>query len=401
MATELKPAFTSHPADPTPEDMKARAREIAPLLRERAEQARAERKVPLATIEDYHRTALIRISQPRRFGGYEMGWDTLCEISEILAAADGSQAWIQRIMAGHAQMVGTFPGEAQDDVWATNHKALVSASFDPVGRAKPVDGGFLFSGKHGFSSGIDHADWLICGGYIIDGETKDGPHFWLVPRADVTIIDDWHTVGLEGTGSKSFVIENAFVPAHRFLRGNESDLGQGPGSKINLAPVYRTPRGGITTTGFAALAVGMARGVLSEWLAYTAPRKSRGISVAEQPGTQMVAARASAEIDAAGALYLDSIRYAMKVLQAGGTLTRTEKVTTRRNLAFACKLALKAGTRLFNAGGGRALFAGQGLERQYRNLLGAVSHHGVGWEGHATAFSKDLFARAREEAGFS
>ncbi|MGE5539413.1 MAG: acyl-CoA dehydrogenase family protein [Gemmatimonas sp.] len=377
----------------TPADMVARARELAPKLKERADQAQAERKVPVETIADYHRTGLIRIAQPRRYGGFEMGWDVLCEISQILAAADGSQAWIQRIMADHAQMVSTFPVEAQDDVWRDNHRALISAAFDPVGRAQRVKGGFRFSGRHGFSSGVDHADWMICGGFIVDGDKLDGPHFFLVPRADAKIIDDWHTMGLEGTGSKTFEVKDVFIPEHRRLDGKLAHVGQGPGTAVNKAAVYRTPRGGITSTGFAALAVGMAKGVLEEWLLYTAPRKSRGISVSEQPGTQMIAARASAEIESVEALYFGTITRAMRVLEAGGTLSSFDLVTARRNVAYTCKIALKAGTRLFNAGGGRALFRGQGLERQYRNLLGAASHHSAVWDANAMSYGKALIER--------
>ncbi|HTI88619.1 MAG TPA: acyl-CoA dehydrogenase family protein [Alphaproteobacteria bacterium] len=377
----------------SPAEMIARARELAPRLKERAEQAQAERKVPAETIADYHRTGLIRIAQPHRFGGFEMGWDVLCEISQILAAADGSQAWIQRIMADHAQMVSTFPAEAQDDVWATNHQALISAAFDPVGRATRVKGGFRFSGRHGFSSGVDYADWMICGGFIVDGDKLDGPHFFLVPRADATIIDDWHTMGLEGTGSKTFVVKDAFIPEHRRLDGKLAHIGQGPGTAVNKAAVYRTPRGGITSTGFAALAVGMAKGVLEEWLLYTAPRKSRGIAVSDQPGTQMIAAKSSAEIESVEALYFGTITRAMRVLEAGGTLSSFDLATARRNVAFACQVSLKAGTRLFNAGGGRALYRGQGLERQYRNLLGAASHHSAVWDAQATAYGKALLER--------
>jgi alkylation response protein AidB-like acyl-CoA dehydrogenase len=384
---------SAEPANVSAKEMVERARALAPALKERAEQARAERRVPAETIADYQRTGLIRIAQPRRFGGFEMGWDVLCEISQILAAADGAQAWIQRIMADHAQMVATFPAEAQDSVWAQNHRALISAAFDPVGRARRVKGGFRFSGRHGFSSGVDYADWVICGGYIIDGDTRDGPHFFLVPRSDITIIDDWFTMGLEGTGSKSFEVKDVFVPEHQRLDGALAHVGQGPGTAVNTAPVYRTPRGGITSTGFAALTVGMAKGVLDEWLAYTAPRKSRGIAVADQPGTQMIAARSSAEIDSAEALYFGTISRAMRVLESGGTLSKFDLVTARRNVAFACKLSLKAGTRLFNAGGGRAMFSGQVLERQYRNLLGGASHHAAVWDAQATVYGKELLAR--------
>ena len=97
------------------------------------------------------------------------------------------------------------------------------------------------------------------------------------------------------------------------------------------------------------------------------------------------------------ALYFGPIKRAMNVLENGGSLTPTDLVTARRNVAFACKLSLKAGTRLFNAGGGRALFTGQGLERQYRNLLGAASHHAMVWDANAIAYSKDLFARTASD----
>ncbi len=291
-----EPALSkANPPSPSPAEILARARELAPRLHERAGEARRLRRVPDATMKDYDAAGLIRLAQPHRFGGFELGWDLLCEVTQILAAADGSQAWIARIMADHAQMVATFPAEAQEDVWGGNHMAHVSAAFDPVGRAHPVEGGFRFSGRHGFSSGIDHAQWIICGGYIVKGDELDGPHFFLVPREDVTIIDDWHTIGLEGTGSKSFEAKDVFIPAHRRLDGGRARVGEGPGTAVNHAAVYRTPRGGITSTGFAALAVGMAQGVLQEWLAYTGPRKSRGMPVGQKPGTQMIAARASAE----------------------------------------------------------------------------------------------------------
>jgi hypothetical protein len=93
------------------------------------------------------------------------------------------------------------------------------------------------------------------------------------------------------------------------------------------------------------------------------------------------------------ALYLGTIRLAMATLEAGGKLTEMDLMTSRRNVAFACKLALKAGTRLFNAASRRALYAGNGIERQYRNLLGAASHHGVVWAVAATGYGKMLLER--------
>ena len=366
-----------------------RAHALAPLLRERAAFCEKLRRVPDETVQDYVRDGLIRATQPIRYGGSEAGWDTLCDISQILAASCGSQAWIQRIMADHAQMIATFPFEAQEDVWGKNHNALVSASFDPVGRAERVDGGFLFSGHHGFSSGIDHADWIICGGHIYDADKKDGPHFFLVPKSDVEVIDDWNTMGLAGTGSKSFAVTGVFVPAHRWLDGKLAMRGAGPGTAVNKAPVYQIPRGaGITTSGFTALAVGIAKGVLNEWLTFTAPRESRGVAIALQETTQEIAARSSGEIDAAEALYTTSLERSARRLACGNPITALDRATSKRNVSFAAQLCLTAATRLFNAAGGRALFLDEPLQRQYRNLLGAVSHHGLVWESAAVEYGR-------------
>jgi 3-hydroxy-9,10-secoandrosta-1,3,5(10)-triene-9,17-dione monooxygenase len=201
-------------------------------------------------------------------------------------------------------------------------------------------------------------------------------------------------MGLEGTGSKSFVVEDQFVPAHRFLDGQLARAGNGPGTSVNRAPVYRLPKGGgLTSTGFAALAVGMARGVLEEWLAYTGPRKSRGVAIGSQQSMKIVAAESAAEIDAAEALYLGSIRLAMRKLEQGDKVSAGDLVTARRNVAYACQLVLRAGTRLFNTAGGRVLFTNNALQRQYRNLLGAVSHHAVIWDQAATEFGGALLAQ--------
>jgi 3-hydroxy-9,10-secoandrosta-1,3,5(10)-triene-9,17-dione monooxygenase len=366
---------------PTAEELMARARALVPVLQERAQRCEDQKRVPEETIADFERAGLLRMCQPARYGGYELGWDVLADIGEVLAAADGSQAWLQHIFADHTVLIASFPAQAQEEVWGKNHDAITSASFDPSGRAKRVDGGFVFSGRHGFSSGIDYADWRICGGMIVEKDGLDGPHFFLVPKSDTQVIDDWDTMALEGTGSKTFVITDKFIPSHRFLDGRQSRSGTGPGIAINKAAVYRAPRyGGTVAAGFSALAVGMARGVLEEWLAYTGPRTSRGMAVGAQQGTQILAARCAAEIDAARALYQTTVRSGMRKLEEGGMESSAERLTGRRNIAFACQLALKASTRLFNAAGGSALYVKGAMQRQYRNLLGAVAHRGVNWE---------------------
>ncbi len=381
----------------TRENLLRRARDLAPQLRERAAKAEDDRCVSAETVAAFREAGLIRMTQPRRFGGEEMGWDVLCEVAQILTAADGAQGWIQAIMADHAQMLGCFPAEAQADVWdeaaGGDGNAVMSASFEPTGRAVPVDGGFRFTGRHSFASGIDHADWLICGGFIVEGDKRDGPHFFLVPRADIEIIDDWNTMGLEGTGSKSFAVDDVFIPDHRRLDGALARAGEPPGSEINRAPVYRISRGIHTSCLFAAMSVGMAQGLLEEWLGYTRERVSRGIAVRERPEEQMIAGECSARIATAEALYLATIPDSMRILVDGGKQSARELALVKRNAAFACQLALEAGTRLFNAAGGRAVYRGGEIERRYRNLLASAAHTSITWDSNALASGKALLDR--------
>jgi alkylation response protein AidB-like acyl-CoA dehydrogenase len=364
----------------------ARAEALQPVLRARAAAAEAARRVPVESVTDFREAGLTRMTQPERFGGQAMGWDVLCGVSQRLTRGDGAQGWVQAIMADHAQMLGTFPLEAQEDVWGENPDAVMSASFDPKGIATPVEGGYSFSGRFGFASGIDHADWLICAGFIVvddkrDGsETRDGPHFFLLRRSDATIIDDWHTIGLEGTGSKSFEVKDVFVPGYAILRGEDARTGNGPGAAVNPGGVYRLPRGFLTPALFASMTVGMAQGLLDQWLTYTATRKSRGTKVADNPTSHMIAGECAAEIDAAEALNRDTITAAMMVLDAGGTLSDGELLRAKRNSSWACRTALNAGTRLFNTAGGTAIFKGGPVEREYRNLLASAAHHIVNWE---------------------
>ncbi|MEE8332320.1 MAG: hypothetical protein V3R85_00615, partial [Alphaproteobacteria bacterium] len=109
-------------------------------------------------------------------------------------------------------------------------------------------------------------------------------------------------------------------------------------------------------------------------------------SIGGQEGTQILAARCHVEIDAAEALYLNTIRDAMRRLERHETLSQLDLATARRNVAYACLTSLEAGTRLLNAGGGRLLYEGNPIARQHRNLMGGAAHHGVNWERAAQMF---------------
>lgn len=371
-------------------ELLTRAERLVPALRERSAEAERLRRCPDATIDDFVASGMLRICQPARYGGYELGWDVLCGISQTLARGCGSQAWVQNILSDHAQKVATFPREAQDEVWGPNPDARISASFDPVGTGVRVPGGVRYSGRHGFSSGIDFADWIICGGHILEEAGPPTRCFFLVPKGAVTVVDDWYVVGLCGTGSKSFEVDDLFVPDHRILRGADADAGEGPGSRLHGAPIFRLPRGGITSTGFAAVGVGIAEGFLEEYLAYTRSRTSRGVAVAGLAGTQFEVGSAAAEIAAAASIYIEPAREAMRLLSSGEAVGTELKLRARRDSAYACQIVLGTVMRLYNSAGGRALAQSNAMQRQLRDLIGVASHHSLVWNTIAADYGSFL-----------
>ena len=377
------------PVRPSRETLLARAQQLAATLSERSAECEAERRVLPATIADFIANGFMRLCQPQRYGGYELGWDVVCEISQVLARGCGSQAWIQHIFNGHVQFTCGFPLQAQDDVWGSDPDTQIAASFDPVGKARPVRGGVMYSGRHAFSSGIDRAQWLICGGRILAPDGVPQQCFFLLPKDDVTVIDDWFSLGLAGTGSNSFEVRDVFVPEHRILTWADFEAGTGPGSLVNLAPLYRLPPTSMSI-GFAFCGVGIAEGFLDDYFSYTRSRKSRGVSVAASMGTQIGAGSASAQIDAAAAVCLDSARRAMQTIERGEQITVSEKLRNQRDAAFACKLALDAVTPLFVAAGGRVLDRGNAMQRRFRDLLAVTSHHALVWDSAAANYGRDL-----------
>lgn len=375
----------------TRDDMLARARKLMPRLRERAEQCERERRTPDATIAEMKETGLLRLLQPARHGGHELGWDVFCEVTQLLARACGSQGWVYRVLGDHAQMLGTFPGEAQDDVWGRDQDTQMSSSFVPVGEARPAPGGYRFSGKHTFSSGIDHAAWVICGGFIKDDAGKPlKASFFLIPKSEGRVIDDWFVTGLEGSGSKSFTVENVFVPAHRVLDIDDSTSGTTPGSKVNPAPVFRLPRLGYTTAAFSALLVGMAESMLEDWLELTAKRRSWGQPVAQSESAQALGGEAACEIAAAGHMYLHPVRDAMRRLEAGEDLPPSLTPVVTGHVVYSCQLALAAANRLNAAAGSRAVYRGNHLERQFRNTITGGQHVAINWAMCASRYGAHL-----------
>jgi len=194
-----------------------RARSLRPVIRERAPACEAARRVPEETMADLRAAGLFRVLQPARYGGLEGGLDDFIGLVELVAQGCGSTGWVYSVAAIHQWQIAMYHPDAQEEVWGDDDEALASSSYVPSGTAEPVSGGWRLSGFWNFCSGCDNTRWMIVGGRFKGNETPGAHAFFLIPRADYRIEDNWYVLGLAGTGSKNIVVEDAFVPAHRVL----------------------------------------------------------------------------------------------------------------------------------------------------------------------------------------
>src|SRR5438128_4336122 len=142
-----------------------RARALVPLLAERAPAAAAARQLPAETIAEYHAAGILRILQPKRYGGRQGRFSLFSRIVEELTYGCASSAWVYAVLAEHQWILAQYPEAAQIDVWGDTPLAVASSSLAPRAAARRTTGGWRLSGDYSFSSGVDHAQWAILGAF--------------------------------------------------------------------------------------------------------------------------------------------------------------------------------------------------------------------------------------------
>jgi 3-hydroxy-9,10-secoandrosta-1,3,5(10)-triene-9,17-dione monooxygenase len=299
-------------ADVELEEAVARAREIVPILRERAAQTENSRLLLRENEQLLHETGLCRFLQPKAFGGMELDFVAIVDVPAELARGCPSTAWNVCNYACHHWMLGFFDPKAQREVWEENPDALIASSFAlATGNAKKTDGGFIINGRSPFSSGVNNSDWNLIVMSVLDDESG-APVDWrlcLVPKSDYEIIDTWQAMGMAGTGSNDIAFSDVFVPERRALpllkaRGGHNH----PGGKQNNAPVYGVPIVASAGTVLAAAAVGAAEGAYELFVDTMTKRKGTytGAQVADFQAVQTKVGRARCLIDSARMMLRDT-----------------------------------------------------------------------------------------------
>jgi alkylation response protein AidB-like acyl-CoA dehydrogenase len=381
VATQQKSAL------PTPEEFLARARSLKLKFRERADECERIRRVPDASVADFLKADMNTVMLPKRFGGCEYGWDVWCECLNELAQGDASQAWAMMVHNEYVQLVGACSKEVQDEIWGENPQALISSSFAPVGKVERKSGGYTLSTgavRWTFSSGIDEATWVIVGSFV----PGRGHTFFLVPRSQVKIIDDWYVTGLAGTGSKAFTIDEAFVPEYRTITDQELNEGRGPGITPGCPAIYRYPRKAGAGLSIATVPVGAAIGMLERFAESTRARVLSGGDKVIDQATALRISESAAELDAARTIIRENARESMRTLQSGEEMTKEQRLVARRTAGYAALLAQRATERILAAAGPEGILRKNPLQRAFRDVHAGTNHIGVSWETSATGYGE-------------
>ncbi len=354
-----------------------RIKAILPEIASRAQQAEKERKAPEESIKLLKSTGLHRAFQPKVYGGYEISLPEFTECLVALAGADAGTTWAFSLLCTHSHQLSMFSKEFQDELWLENPDATASSSIAPFGRTEEVDGGILFSGEMGWSSGCDYAEWAIVGFNRLNEAGEKVYSFAVIPRKDYTIRDDWFAIGMRGSGSKTLVFDNVFVPEHHIqaakdmMEGKSAGYGLYPDSKI-----YYTPYRPYFACGFSSISLGVAERML---VAFKEKTKNRvraytGASVGTATPALMRLAESTHQVAAARALLEKTwedhrIHGEQQRYPSADTLTEW-----RTNQAYAVKMCVEAVDRLFSAAGASAWFEDNEIQRLFRDSHMTAAH---------------------------
>jgi 3-hydroxy-9,10-secoandrosta-1,3,5(10)-triene-9,17-dione monooxygenase len=371
-------------ADITYAEAMRRASALVPVLRQRAERAEAGRELPKETLDDLHRTGLLRFHQPRRWGGMELPFVALFDVPAEIARGCASTGWNVANLGVHHWMLALYDERAQEEVWGKNPDAPIASGIAyPQGQGRRVHGGFLVSGLWNFSSGVDACDWNMLAVTVRDADRVVDHRMCLVPRGDYEVVDDWHVLGMRGTGSKSVRATDVFVPEHRALcmylaRGG----GEFPGSRVNPNPLYRVPLSALGSHCLSAAGVGNAQAALDLTIEAIRERSTSytAMRMRDFQTVQLRVSGAGTRIDAARLVIRKDCQDAERIAQEGRAPTIEEKLRFKRNVAYAMDLCTEAVDSLHTLAGANGLYDRYPIQRLFRDQHALSAHIGFSWD---------------------
>ncbi|HYF07309.1 MAG TPA: acyl-CoA dehydrogenase family protein [Acetobacteraceae bacterium] len=382
-------------AAPLAEDPVARARAVAPVIEVAAPRIEAARELPPEVLEALYNARLIRALLPRAVGGDEASPETYVRMMEVIARADASTAWCIGQASGCSMAAAYVPLETARAVWGSRDASLAWGSVGPDQVAEVVEGGYRVNGSWAFASGGRHATWF--GGHCRvkerDGTfrtNQDGSPYertMLFPRSAVTMTGAWDVMGLRGTGSDTYAVKDLFVPEAYSVRRDRDEERHPHGG----GTLYRFTTTHAYASGFAAVALGIARGMLDEFVRLASHKTPLSTTrmLRDSPVLQSGLAWAEGQWRAARAGLLATLREAWDHAATGAALTTDHKVSIRLAATFAIHQCKQVVDFAWTEAGATAIFESQPFERRFRDMH-AVTQQVQGRKNHFETVGQHL-----------
>jgi indole-3-acetate monooxygenase len=350
-----------------------RVRELQPMLRADGDEIERRREVTPAVVEALIERGIFKMLLPRSIGGAELDPLTYTAVLELLAQADGSTAWCLGQNSGCSMIAPYLAPEIAREMFGPPRGILAWGPDVPgAGRCVAVEGGYRLTGQWGFATGSRHATWLGCHVPIseADGSQRMSPsgrpavRTMLFPKSEARIIDNWHVLGLRGTGSDSYALEDHFVP-QRYTAGRDN-----PEELREPGPLYQFTSGMIYAMSFAHVSMGIARGAYDAFIEIARDKVPRGAkgTLRENNVIQSQVAQCEARLKSARAYLRGTIAEMWEEAQQTGKIGADHHPQLRLAATWAIHQARDVVATLYHAAGASAIFESNPLERRMRDI---------------------------------
>ncbi|MFC3711681.1 acyl-CoA dehydrogenase family protein [Sphingoaurantiacus capsulatus] len=349
--------------------------DLAPKVAARAEEIEAARRLPADLAAELAAAGLFRLVVPKSLGGLELPPGEVVATIEAMAQADASVAWCLMIAATTGLTSAYLPREIAAEVFA-DPNVITGGVFAPMGKAVVDGDDYVVSGRWSWGSGTANCAWIVGGSLIFEDSAmrllpsgQPDHRMMVMPRADVELIDTWHSAGLKGTGSGDFAVEELRVPRARSV----SLIVDAP---VEKGPLYAFPAFGLLALGIAAVAAGNARAALDEVKAALASKRAPGSkrTAAERGAVQVEVAKSEARLRAARAFLYGAIAEAWEIAQATGSIDLDTRAELRLAATHMTRTAAEVTREAYDLGGGAALFLSNPLQRRFRDAHAMTQH---------------------------
>jgi len=364
---------------------------VRPYLAEiasRADQTEDARSVPKENIDILVEAGFVRAFVPKEHGGDERDlWDFLDGVRTVSKACP-STGWLAGVMNVHQIALCHWDRSVQDEVFATGPDTLISSSGTPSMKAKLVEGGFVVSGRGRWSSGCQHAEWVMVGVDMPDVSDAQfprrnyRPHLFMAHKSQFTIEDTWRTMSMRGSGSNDLIFDNLFVPSIRAeeVMGMVFNRSRGAGSIDNWGS--RVPFALSFASFFPAVALGCADGMIEEYTKRTRVRKSvmtkaQGVI---NPASHMRLAESVHEIASLTAYFRELADSMQQFGESGQPLSEAKFNAMSHTFPFITTRAVAVINRLWEGAGASAIFESNPMQRYWRDVQACRLHFGSDYD---------------------